>query len=146
MKNKNEDSMLISEFGKKLGITPRAVRLYEQMGLVGPPQRSDLGIRHYCEADFKRFKFVLELKEIGISLEEMKKLADIPRLIDTGSEKSTPLLSELLETLEMHLKNIKQKIASLKSLQGDVEKFKNNVLVNCSGRYGSDSGLNISRK
>jgi DNA-binding transcriptional MerR regulator len=146
MKNNHEDCLLISEFAKKLGITPRAVRLYEQMGLVGPPQRSDGGIRHYCEADVKRFKFVLELKELGISLEEMQMLAKLPRLFDTESEKSVPLLSELLEPLEMHLKNIKQKIASLKSLQGDVEKFKNNVLVNCSGRYGSDSGLNISRK
>jgi DNA-binding transcriptional MerR regulator len=133
MKNKHEDSMLISKFAKKLGITPRAVRLYEQMGLVGSPQRSDGGIRQYCEADVKRFKFVLELKELGISLEEMQMLAKIPRLFDTGSEKNAPLLFELLETLEMHLKNIKQKIASLKSLQGDVEKFKNNVLVNCSG-------------
>jgi DNA-binding transcriptional MerR regulator len=140
MKNNHEDSMLIGEFSKLLGTTPRTIRLYEQMGLVGAPRRSAGGIRYYCEADIKRFKFVLELKELGISLEEMQMLAKIPRSFDTESEKSVPLLFELLEPLEVHQKNIKQKIATLKSLQGDVEKFRNNVLVNCSGRYGSDAG------
>jgi DNA-binding transcriptional MerR regulator len=147
MKNNHEDSMLIGEFSKRLGTTPRTIRLYEQMGLVGAPRRSAGGVRYYCEVDIKRFKFVLKLKVLGISLEEMQKLAKILSLVDSKSEKSVAMLSEHFEILDIHQKNIKQKIASLESFQVDVEKFRNNVLVNCSGRYGSDAGLkSISRK
>jgi DNA-binding transcriptional MerR regulator len=131
MKNNREDSMLIGEFSKLLGTTPRAIRLYEQMGLVGAPRRSTGGVRYYCEVDIKRFKFVLKLKVLGISLDEMQKLAKIHRLVDSESEKSVASLTELLELLDIHQKNIKQKIASFESFQTDIENFRNNVLVNC---------------
>lgn len=131
MKINCENYMLISEFSKRLGTTARTVRLYEQMGLVASPRISDGGVRYYCETDIKRFEFVSKLKVLGISLEEIQQLAKIQSLVATGSEKSGPLMSELAALLDMHQINLRQKIASLESLQEDIEKFRNNVIVNC---------------
>lgn len=127
-KNSHEGNMLISEVSEILGITPRAIRLYEQMGLVSAPQRSEGGMRYYGKQDIKRFKFILDLKMLGISLAEMQELAKHHRMIDTDGEVFAPLLTELIDK---HLESIKQKIAVLESLQADIEEFQEKLMVAC---------------
>ena len=75
MRLSNEDHMQISDLAEMLGITTRTIRLYEKLGLVEPPKRTDGRVRYYEKPDVTRFKFVLKVKELGLSLEEMKELA-----------------------------------------------------------------------
>ncbi|SDD06774.1 MerR family regulatory protein [Desulfurella multipotens] len=43
----NEEYFQIGEVSKKLGITPRTIRYYEEFGLLDPPLRIENGIRLY---------------------------------------------------------------------------------------------------
>lgn len=125
MRLSNEDHMQISDLAKKLGITTRTIRLYEKMELVDPPRRTDGRVRYYEKADVKRFKFVLKLKELGLSLEEMKGLADIYQREQQIPAKIMPRLIELLET---HLKNIREKVSTLQSLERDIAAYQQRII------------------
>lgn len=125
MRLSNEDHMQISDLAKMLGITTRTIRLYEQLGLVEPPKRTDGKVRYYEKKDIKRFKFVLKVKELGLSLEEMKELADLFEKEKKVPEKIMPRLIELLET---HLNSIKQKVATLQSLERDITAYKQRIV------------------
>lgn len=124
MRLSNEELMQISDLAEKLGITTRTIRLYEKLGLVSPPNRTEGRVRYYEASDVKRFKFVLKLKTLGLSLDEMKELADIYKREDNIPNKILPRLLELLDT---HLTSIRQKVATLKSLETEIEAYRKRV-------------------
>lgn len=124
MRLSTEEYMQISDLAKSLNITSRTIRLYEQMGLVEQPKRTEGGIRVYDQTDIIRFKFVLKLKALGLSLQEMKELADIYNR-ERLPEKIMPRLIELLDS---HIDNIKKKVAQLRSLETDIAKYKQKIL------------------
>ena len=125
MRLSNEDHMQISDLAEKLGITTRTIRLYEKMGLVDPPKRTEGNVRYYEKADVKRFKFVLKVKELGLSLEEMKELAD---LFDKEQKVPNKIMPRLIELLDTHLNSIKQKVSTLQSLDKDITAYRQRIV------------------
>lgn len=124
MRLSSDEYMQISDLAKTLHITTRTVRLYEQMGLVDPPKRTEGGIRVYEKTDIKRFKFVLKLKTLGLSLQEMKELADLY----TQEQMPEKIMPRLIELLNSHLDNIRKRIAQLQSLEKDISEYKQRIL------------------
>jgi DNA-binding transcriptional MerR regulator len=120
MRLSSDEYMQISDLAKALHITTRTIRLYEQMGLVEPPKRTEGGIRVYEKDDIKRFKFVLKVKALGLSLQEMKELADI------YSQEQLPekIMPRLVELLNSHLGTIRKRVAQLQSLEKDITAYK----------------------
>ena len=125
MRLSNEDHMQISDLAETLGITTRTIRLYEKLGLVEPPKRTDGRVRYYEKADVKRFKFVLKAKELGLSLEEMKELA---QLYDQEHQVPEKIMPRLIELLDTHLKSIKQKVSTLQSLEEDMTSYRRRIV------------------
>jgi len=125
MRLSNEEHMQISDLAEKLGITTRTIRLYEKMGLVEPPKRTDGKVRYYEKKDIKRFKFVLKVKELGLSLDEMKELAD---LFDKEQKIPEKIMPRLIELLGTHLNSIKLKVATLQSLEKDIASYRERIV------------------
>ncbi|NVO01030.1 MAG: MerR family transcriptional regulator [Geobacteraceae bacterium] len=125
MRLSNEDFLQISDLAEKLGITTRTIRLYEKMGLVDPPKRTEGKVRYYEKGDIKRFKFVLKLKALGLSLEEMKELAELFNKEQKTPEKIMPRLIELLET---HLTSIRTRVETLKSLEVEIDNYRKRII------------------
>jgi DNA-binding transcriptional MerR regulator len=59
----------IRELGKEFGLTARAFRHYEQLGLIAPMRRGTA--RLYSETDRKRLRLILRGRRLGFSLEEI---------------------------------------------------------------------------
>jgi len=125
MRLSNEDHMQISDLAEQLGITTRTIRLYEKKRLVEPPKRTEGRVRYYEKADITRFKFVLKLKTLGLTLEEMTELAD---LYDKEQKTPDKIMPRLLELLDSHLISIKQKISTLQSLDQDITAYKQRIV------------------
>jgi MerR family transcriptional regulator, repressor of the yfmOP operon len=125
MRLSNEDHMQISDLAETLGITTRTIRLYEKFGLVEPPKRTEGRVRYYEKADVKRFKFVLRLKTLGLSLEEMKELAELYNREQKTPDKIMPRLIELLDT---HLNSIKEKVTTLQRLEKDISEYRTRIV------------------
>ena len=102
----------ISDLAKEFDLTTRAMRFYEDMGLL-QPERSGPGGRNriYSARDRTRLKLTLRAKRLGLSLSEAKELIDMydsPR--DTG-----PQLKKFLAILAQHRKQLEEQMADLQA-------------------------------
>jgi DNA-binding transcriptional MerR regulator len=102
----------IGDLAKEFDLTTRAMRFYEDMGLL-QPERSGPGGRNriYSARDRTRLKLTLRAKRLGLSLSEAKELIDMydsPR--DTG-----PQLKKFLAILAQHRKQLEEQMADLQA-------------------------------
>ncbi|MGC5774487.1 methyltransferase domain-containing protein [Paenibacillus pabuli] len=83
--------MNIKEAANRLGISARAIRFYEEKGLISPVKQTSNGYRTYTENDIWRLQTIAALREIGMSLQDIT-----PALgeIDQGNQQR---LEEYLE-------------------------------------------------
>jgi DNA-binding transcriptional MerR regulator len=102
----------ISDLAKEFDLTTRAIRFYEDMGLL-QPQRAGPGgrTRLYSARDRTRLKLTLRAKRLGLSLSEARELIDMydtPR--DTG-----PQLRKFLDILALHRRQLEDQLADLQA-------------------------------
>jgi MerR family transcriptional regulator, repressor of the yfmOP operon len=123
METRKKELLQIGEVADMLQITTRTIRYYEEFGIMAPPQRLEGGMRIYGKEDITRLKFILKLKELGISLKEMQELADIYR-----SHKDTDrIMPRLQEILDHHIRKIDDKITKLSSLRQDIVGYRGRI-------------------
>ncbi|WP_042144151.1 MerR family transcriptional regulator [Paucisalibacillus sp. EB02] len=72
--------MKINEAAKFLSTTPKTLRFYESKGLITPEKDENNQYRYYTEHDLYRISTILALREIGVSVEEIKTLLNNPNL------------------------------------------------------------------
>ena len=92
----------ITELAQEFDITPRAIRFYEDMGLI-EPSRSGRN-RVYTHRDRTRLKLTLRGKRLGLSLQEIKQLVD---MYESGTD-ARPQLEAFLEVLSNHRRQLQQ--------------------------------------
>ena len=72
-----ERYLQIGEVAEQLGLTPRTLRYYEEIGLLAPPSRMEGGFRLYSAADIDRLENIVQLKRLlGFSLREIKQVVE----------------------------------------------------------------------
>lgn len=94
----------ITELAAEFDITPRAIRFYEDMGLLEPGR--DGRNRVYTHRDRTRLKLTLRGKRLGLSLQEIKQLVD---MYDSESD-AAPQLTAFLEVLRQHRRQLEQQL------------------------------------
>lgn len=62
----------VGDLAKLTGLTVRTLRYYDQIGLFSPSGQTESGHRLYSESDLSRLQQILSLKDLGLSLEEVK--------------------------------------------------------------------------
>jgi len=108
----------ISDLAREFDLTTRAMRFYEDMGLL-QPERSGPGGRNrvYSARDRTRLKLTLRAKRLGLSLTEAKEIIDMydsPR--DTG-----PQLRKFLAVLAEHRRQLEEQMADLEANLDEVK-------------------------
>ncbi|MCY7320139.1 MAG: MerR family DNA-binding transcriptional regulator [Ramlibacter sp.] len=102
----------ISDLAKEFDLTTRAMRFYEDMGLLQPERSGPAGrSRIYSARDRTRLKLTLRAKRLGLSLTEARELIDMydsPR--DTG-----PQLRKFLAILAQHRRQVEEQLADLQA-------------------------------
>ncbi|MDR0270816.1 MerR family transcriptional regulator [Paenibacillus sp.] len=64
----------VGELANLTGLTVRTLRYYDQIGLFSPSGYSNSGYRLYIESDLSRLQQILALKDLGLSLDEIKSI------------------------------------------------------------------------
>ncbi len=90
----------ISDLSKEFEVTPRALRLYEESGLLSPKREGNKRI--YFERDRVRLRLLLRGKRLGYTLSEIKDIFD---LYNTKSGEKAQILL-LLKTMEERRKKL----------------------------------------
>lgn len=92
----------ITELAQEFDITPRAIRFYEDMGLLTPARAGRN--RVYTQRDRTRLKLTLRGKRLGLTLQEIKQLVD---MYDSPSD-TAPQLKAFLAVLAAHREQLEQ--------------------------------------
>jgi DNA-binding transcriptional MerR regulator len=97
----------ISELAREFDLTTRAIRFYEDCGLLAP-QRSGR-TRIYTARDRTRLKLTLRGKRLGLTLAEVKELVDMYE----SPRDTQPQLKKFLVVLAAHRAQLEQQLADL---------------------------------
>ena len=102
----------ISDLAREFDLTTRAIRFYEDLGLLQPERTGPLGRnRVYSARDRTRLKLTLRAKRLGLSLTEAKDIIDTyDSQRDTGAQ-----LQKFLDVLAHHRKQVEGQLADLKA-------------------------------
>lgn len=73
-------SMHIKEVAAQLNTTPRSIRFYEEKGLISPVKDKGNDYRYFTEKDLLRLGTILALREIGVRVQDIKKLLEDPNM------------------------------------------------------------------
>jgi len=72
-----EQTLRIGQVAEQVGVTPRTIRYYEELGLLGGAGRNKGAHRQYTDADVARLRELIRLRDLlGLSLEELVQLAE----------------------------------------------------------------------
>ncbi|TXT36873.1 MAG: MerR family transcriptional regulator [Comamonadaceae bacterium] len=108
----------ISDLAKEFDLTTRAIRFYEDMGLLRPERTGPGGrSRVYSSRDRARLKLTLRAKRLGFSLVEAKDIID---MYDSPRD-TTAQLEKFLQVLDLHQKQL---VAQMQDLQANLDEIK----------------------
>jgi len=109
------DLLKIEEVAKRTGLTKRAIRYYEDIGLISAPERTQGGIRLYSEDNIEKINKILLVKEVlGFSLAELQQYMEFQSLIE--QQKSEYRTSEDREARKLKLIEISQVLHKEKTM------------------------------
>lgn len=112
----------ITQLSEEFAVTPRAIRFYEDRGLLHPKREGQTRI--YSQRDWVRLLLILRGKRVGFSLAELREILDLYDLGDGQTEQIRRTLetSRLkLEALERQRQDIEQVMHELTNSCGYLE-------------------------
>ena len=101
-------SFTITELAAEFDVTPRAIRFYEDVGLLEPTRAGRN--RVYSQRERTRLKLTLRGKRLGLSLQEIKQLVD---MYDSPSD-TKPQLEAFLSVLRAHRQQIELQLEDIR--------------------------------
>ncbi|MFD0692130.1 MerR family transcriptional regulator [Actinomadura fibrosa] len=116
--------MRIGDAAAAAGTTPRALRFYEQRGLLPPPPRTASGQRRYGPAEIARVRVVRRLLALGLTVEDVARCADrldlltgddLPPYGGDGCDRSTGTVQRRIAALDAeiaHLTRLRDSLAA----------------------------------
>ncbi len=116
--------MLISDAAKRAGLTKKAIRYYEQEGLIAPRVIGDNQYRDYTEEDVMRLSQIAVLRQIGLGVGDIKQALDHPDRFLTVMEQHLLSIEKEVDRLTCNQQAIKD---ALKGMQMSGEQILPNV-------------------
>ena len=71
-------ALKVGELARRTGLTVRTLHHYDEIGLLRPSLHTEAGYRLYTDRDIARLQQVLSLRQLGLSLEEIRNCLDQP--------------------------------------------------------------------
>jgi MerR family transcriptional regulator, thiopeptide resistance regulator len=102
------EALKVGELARRTGLTVRALHHYDEIGLLRPSWHTESGHRLYTAVDVARLQQVLSLRQLGLSLEEIRDCLDRPGF--------SPM-----EVIRLHVARLRQGIARQQALCARLE-------------------------
>jgi DNA-binding transcriptional MerR regulator len=111
----------IGELATEFDVTPRAIRFYEDHGLLAPKRAGQRRI--YSPRDRTRLKLTLRGKRLGLTLSEIRELID---MYEPGRDER-PQLKRFLAVLESHKASLLQQRRDIEAQLTELEAFEKKI-------------------
>jgi DNA-binding transcriptional MerR regulator len=139
----------VGELAKQTRLSVRILHHYDQIRLLSPSHRSSSGHRIYSEADIAKLQQIISLKQLGFTLEAIKKMIESPEF---NPEKVVLIQLERLnehirlqEQLRDQLTNIYELLKSKQDVSAD-QFIKLLEVMNMSEKYFTEEQLEKMKK
>ncbi|MGD2042857.1 MAG: heavy metal-responsive transcriptional regulator [Acidimicrobiia bacterium] len=99
--------MKIGQLAERTGVSTKAIRYYEDIGVLPEPDRASNGYRTYDVAAADRISFIQDAQSAGLSLTEIQLILDLR----DGGETTC---HHVIGTLEQHLAEVDRQMEELK--------------------------------
>ncbi len=107
-KKKLNKVLTIGDLADRVGVSPRAIKHWENKGIIEPDMRSEGGFRLYSEIYIYLCNLIKDLQLFGYTLEEIKEISDLFRYFLTikndlkaySKEENTNTLNKMLEHIQ----------------------------------------------
>ena len=93
-------AMKIGELARQSGVSTKAIRYYEDIGVLHQPRRETNGYRRYDDVVIERIAFIRDAQATGLSLVEIQVILE---LRDEGES----TCGHVIQSLEMHLEEVR---------------------------------------
>lgn len=134
----------VQKLAKLAGVSTRTLRYYDEIGILKPARSNSSGYRIYGGAEVDRLQQILFYRELGVSLDNIKKIITEPSFdrTDALKEHREKLLAKR-EQLEMLIANVDKTIAQAEGRMNmsDNEKFegfKQKMIDDNEKKYGNE--------
>lgn len=108
--------LAIGKVSEATGVKIPTIRYYEQIGLLPEPPRTEGNRRTYHRKDAERLTFIRHSRELGFEIDQIRTLLTLQDRPDQScSDADVIARSRLVE--------VKEKIASLKALEKELERM-----------------------
>ena len=104
----------IGTFSKLAKTNIRTLRFYDEIGLFKPSRVEDNGYRYYSMEDFNKLVRILELRELGLSISEVKQVID-------GKDLKIAL-QDRLKVIENEIKHSKENLILIENIIRQIDK------------------------
>ncbi len=125
--------MTVGQVAKKMGVTVRALQYYDKEGVLCPSAQSEGGRRLYTDKDVVRLHQLLSLKQLGFSLEDIKKRLlplDSPADVAAALEQQAGDIRKKIQALSLSLQQIEVLRAEVLQMQAVNFKKYADIIVN----------------
>ncbi len=106
--------LTIGQFSKKIGVSNKAIRLYEKMGLIQSHARGENHYRYFELNQIGKAKRLKEFKDLGFTLAEIKSLLQADQELDS---------SKIVKAMKSRLGLIKNQVGQLSEQRKQIEKI-----------------------
>ena len=126
----------ITDLSREFDITPRAIRFYEDQGLLAPERQGRGQSRVYSQRDRTRLKLTLRGKRLGLTLSEVRELVDMyesPR--DEAAQ-----LNKFLAILAAHRTQLLQQREDIEVMLAEIAAFEEGTRKRLTDQRSSSKG------
>jgi MerR family transcriptional regulator, copper efflux regulator len=129
----NARPMTVGELARRTGMTIKAIRQYEALGLIYSEGRSEGGYRLFDGSALWCAQVIATLRSLGLTIKEIDELAR-----DYLSHPDDPVGPRVAALLDAAERRIEDQIAELEAVFGRLRDFRNRHAAALAGRPGTD--------
>lgn len=107
----------IGEVARRAGVSTKALRFYEQAGVLPEPARTPSGYRDYDSAALGRLRFVKAAQGAGLTLAEIVQIVAV-------REAQGPPCAHVVALLDWHAAELDRRISHLTSARADIDRLR----------------------
>ena len=127
MKHSDSTTFTIAELAQEFDVTPRAIRFYEDHGILAPTRAGAGGLKRvYSARDRTRLKLTLRGKRLGLTLSQVRELIDMYESPKDATAQARRFLNVLVQhraALEQQREDIQVTLAEISQHEAECRRI-----------------------
>jgi MerR family copper efflux transcriptional regulator len=128
--------MTVGELARRTGMSPKAIREFERLGLIYSAGRSEANYRLFDESAIWCVQVIDNLRALGLTIKEIRELAGV--YVERPGEPIGPQLADLLDRAEQRFE---QRREQLEAIRGRIRAFRSANKAALAGHSGADLAM-----